>query len=85
MVADHGRMATLLNEFFCSVFTEEDTTSLPHVEKLDQGLELKTVVIQASQVEKKLHNLKPSSAPGPDKLWHVFSNILLMSSAIHLL
>ena len=33
MVADHGRMATLLNEFFCSVFTEEDTTSLPDVSR----------------------------------------------------
>ena len=70
VVADSGRMATMLNEFFSSVFTDEDTTSLPEVEKLFHGPDpLVSVEFLPSDVEKKLKKLKQSSAPGPDKLW----------------
>ena len=60
----------MLNEFFCSVFTDEDTGGLPQVEQLYHGSEpLLSVEIQPSAIEKKLKKLKPSSAPGPDKIW----------------
>ena len=60
----------MLNEFFSSVFTDEDTSNLPQVEELFQGTEpLVTVEFSPGKVEKKLNQLKPSSAPGPDKLW----------------
>jgi hypothetical protein len=60
----------MLNEFFCSVFTEEDASYFPPVEELFQGADpLVTVEFEPDKIEKKLSKLKPSSAPGPDKLW----------------
>ena len=60
----------MLNEFFCSVFTDEDTANQPEPEQTFHGQDpLVTVEIKPSDVEKKLKKLKPSSAPGPDKLW----------------
>ena len=63
-------MAEQLNSFFCSVFTEEDTTSIPVAEQLFHGEEaLEDVSITEEKVRIKLRKLRPESAPGPDKLW----------------
>ena len=63
-------MANLLNSFFCSVFTREDTSSIPMAEKLYTGPDpLVNVEISEEKVKTKLANLKPCSAPGPDSMW----------------
>ena len=55
IVADNGRMADMLNKFFCSVFTEEDATDFPSVEELYQGADIHvTVEFEPDKVEKKL-------------------------------
>lgn len=70
LVTDDDKMAELLNDFFCSVFTTEDCSNIPVAEKLFTGNSpLETVVITEEKVKKKLDKLKPNSAPGPDKLW----------------
>ena len=70
VVADSGEMAEMLNSFFCSVFTREDTSQLPAPEEHFHGNDkLETVKIDPVAVTAKLKNLNPTSAPGPDKIW----------------
>jgi hypothetical protein len=70
LVTDEGRMAEMLNTFFCSVFTQEDLDELPQPEQLYHGEELfSSVTFDQQTVQKKLENLKPSSTPGPDGVW----------------
>ena len=70
LVSDDARMAGILNSFFCSVFTQENLGELPTPEQLYEGEEpLADVIFDEKDVKKKLENLKPSSAPGPDGVW----------------
>ena len=70
IVADSGKMADILNNFFCSVFTREDISHLPAAENLFVGAEkLETVQIKPTTVTEKLKKWKPFSAPGPDRMW----------------
>ena len=70
LITDDGKMANLLNSFFCSVFTREDTSSMPEAEQLYTGTDpLMEVEITEDKVKSKLVSLKPSSAPGPDSMW----------------
>ena len=70
LITDETGMADLLNTYFCSVFTREDTSSVPEAEKLYTGPDpLVDVEISEGNVKAKLTNLKPSSAPGPDSMW----------------
>ena len=57
--------ATMLNSFFSSVFTKEDTDSVP-VLPAHEGPTLENINITEDMVRKKLSNLKTSCAPGPD-------------------
>ena len=58
-----------MNKWYCSVFTQEDLTNIPSPEKLYEGSEpLKSVHFTAGKVKKKLVDLKPNAAPGPDKI-----------------
>ena len=70
VVADSEAMASILNTWYCSVFTEEDLTNIPKPEELYKGEEpLDMVDCTAGKVKKKLKKLKPNSAPGPDRIW----------------
>ena len=70
VVADSEAMASILNTWYCSVFTEEDLTNFPKPEELYKGEEpLDMVDCTAGKVKKKLKKLKPNSAPGPDRIW----------------
>ena len=70
VITDSEKMASVLNAWYCSVFTSEDLTNIPEAEKLYTGDDpLSTVHFTAGKVKKKLENLKPTSAPGPDKVW----------------
>ena len=69
LITDDEKMANLLNTFFCSVFTRE-RVERPENEHLFMGEgELEYMEFQAGKVKKKLKELKPSAAPGPERVW----------------
>ena len=61
--------AETLNEFFSSVFTDEQLDNIPEERHEFLGNYLRTFVISQERVEAKLAELNPSKTPGPDK-WH---------------
>ena len=62
--AASARMASILNTWYCFVFTDKDVSNIPEVENLfKEGEQLETVEITSEKVEKKLKQLKPTAAP----------------------
>ena len=68
VTSDDEEMANLLNDFFGSVFTREDTSSIPSPPITFNSKILSEFSITPEQVAKKLEALKEGSAPGPDNL-----------------
>ena len=63
---DEG-MANTLNEYFASVYTEEDTSVIPSVPIRYQGSNpLRKIEITEEVVKKKIGKLKQDKSPGPD-------------------
>ena len=61
VVTDHQVISDMLNNLFCSVFTEEDLEEMPGVEQQYAGNDpLVDVTITRDKVRKKLAALKPS-------------------------
>jgi hypothetical protein len=58
-------MADILNDFFISVFTKVDLSSIPVVEKENAG-DMDRITITANVIRKKIQELRIDSAPGPD-------------------
>ena len=67
-ISDNQEKANLLNNYFSSVFTREDTSSHPTLTTLYNGPILSTIDITHDKVEKKLSKLKTSKSQGPDGL-----------------
>ena len=62
-------MTEELNTHFSSVFTREDTSSLPVPEKKFEGSEgerLGQIVVTPEVVANKIHNIKENKSPGVD-------------------
>ena len=59
-------MATLFNEYFSSVFTCEDITSIPTVDSTGSPLLNDSIEITPTVVLNKLMALQSSKSPGPD-------------------
>ena len=67
LVTDPKEMATLLNANYASVFTRDDGSAPPRLEKLvEDGMELKTVSFSKQKVMDKISKLRDDTAPGPD-------------------
>ncbi len=66
MTEDQG-MAELLNNFFGSVFTREDTENIPVAEEMEGGI-LDSITITEKAVREQIQNLKTDSAAGPDEI-----------------
>jgi hypothetical protein len=66
VVQEDGEMAKLLNSFFSSVFTREDTTNVPEPEDTGCRDELRSIKITARAVKEKINKLRVDSAAGPD-------------------
>ena len=60
-------MADLLNSFFCSVFTTMDGKPTPQAAPTVTE-RISDFVVTASMVEEAIEKLRPSAAPGPDKI-----------------
>jgi hypothetical protein len=61
-------MAEILNVYFASVFTDEGSGEVPDEEAMDYVTGLSDVEITVEKIEAKIKKLRPSSAPGPDKI-----------------
>ena len=59
--------AELLNNFFSSVFTSEDSSDSQEFIK-DINVQICNLSVSPDQMEKALNNLNISKSPGPDKL-----------------
>ena len=70
LITDDKEMADTLNRHYCNIFTKEDLSNMPSVEILYHGDDyLSSVSFTTEKVTAKLKRLKPTSAPGPDKVW----------------
>ncbi len=67
MVSDDQNMTELLNNFFGSVFTREDTNNIPAAKEMETE-DMEEVVITLNKVKVKIKNLKEASAAGPDNI-----------------
>ena len=60
--------AELLNDYFSSVFTQEDTSSIPELNLPDPSPPMPDPVITVDDVLKKLREVKADKSPGPDNI-----------------
>jgi hypothetical protein len=67
-VSSDSEKANVLNNFFSSVFTDEDTSQIPDCAQQDFQSVLQDVDISSDAVLKKLKELNPNKSAGPDKL-----------------
>ena len=58
--------AEVLNDFFKSVFTTEDSSSFPKLDDYNFNEELKDIEIKEEEIQQMLEKLQPRKAPGPD-------------------
>ena len=84
LVCDDEGKATVLNNFFSSVFTIEDVVNIPVSDHVFAGPVLEDVDVSADIVAVKLAKLKPCSAPGPDGLHPRILRELAEPLSVHL-
>ena len=74
--SDSRRKAEILNQQFCSVFTNEDTTNMPKLQGPPKN-DMDKIEITEPGITKLLSELNADKAPGPDEL----PNLLLKNAA----
>ena len=67
LISDTATRASLLNDYFSSVFVKEDLSSVPHIENLPIPL-MEPISINPEGVKNLLENLEVNKAPGPDQI-----------------
>jgi len=65
LITEDLEIAAELNNFFSSVFTEEETSNLPVLER-EGNATLNTTRITTVKIRDKIKKLRENSAPGPD-------------------
>ena len=71
VISSPAEMSEELNEYFASVFTQEDKTSFTSANQIYEGSDaevLQDVVINCDVVEKKLSSVREDKAAGVDGL-----------------
>lgn len=66
LITSRGKMAEMLNNFFSSVFTKENSQDIPEPESQTIHFPMPEIEITEEKVKKKLINLRKDSSPGPD-------------------
>jgi hypothetical protein len=64
---DNKEMASILNNFFASVFTRENLNNMPEKER-ETDANLSDIEISVESIIKKINKLRKDSAPGPDNI-----------------
>ena len=86
VISDDREMATELNSFFGSVFTKEDTNTIPSATQLQVESTLSYAHFSPGVITRKISKLKPASAPGVDgisaRLLQAFSSELSLPLSI---
>ena len=68
LISSDKSKAQILNNFFCSVFTQERTDNVPSCEQKTSDSFINTVTFTKEKVKKKLKNLNPAKLCGPDNI-----------------
>ena len=71
VVSDESEMAGLLNRYFSSTFTQEQSGELPTAESIYRGGEeglLQEIQVGVEEVKEQRGNLREDKAPGPDNM-----------------
>ena len=71
VVSDEGEMAGLLNRYFSSTFTQEQSGELPIAESICKGGEegiLQKIQVGVEEVKEQLGNRREDKAPGTDNM-----------------
>ena len=67
LTSDDEEKCILINDFFSSVFTQEDVTNVPIYKcEKDINTPLENCIISLHDMELALNNLNPNKSPGPD-------------------
>ena len=77
LTSNNKEKAEVLNNFFSSVFTRENSEKVPEIPDRQFESSLDNVTIIPEEVLKKLYNLNPSKAAGPDGLHSKFLQVPL--------
>ena len=83
-IMDNGEMATLLNNTFGSVFTNEDLANIPDCPPQAGNQSISNILFTPDMVAKKIMKLKISSSAGPDGISSRFLNDNVSSMAVPL-
>ena len=68
LTQNDGETSEVLNNFFASVFTREDTTRIPDLEERKENCTMENVQINMEELKKLLTKQKPNKASGPDDI-----------------
>ena len=63
---DESNMAEILNEYFSSVFTNEDLTNIPEPDKTNCNAHVFSTGIDDKKIKDAIKKMKPSNSTGPD-------------------
>lgn len=71
LTSDISTMGNILNEFFASVFTDEDSSNLPEIEEeirngIKNNITLNNVSISKDEISKAIREMKENKTGGPD-------------------
>ena len=67
IATDDRQKANMLNSFYSSVFTKEDSNQVPTPDYVFAGAKLSDIEITESKVKKVLKKINQSKSPGADK------------------
>ena len=65
--SDTGEITVMLNDYFSSIFSDEDISTIPVTRKLTNSF-LPNIIFEEASLRKKIMKLKVGSAPGPDSI-----------------
>ena len=66
ILTNEGDIAESMNEYFASVFTNENLGNFPLFDQVIKNMDLSSLHCSPRDISKILNELKPRKSPGPD-------------------